>query len=537
MKICESDLANQSEWKEKGYQLPKYDRKRMVEETSRNPFWLHLGAGNIFRAFQASLTETLLNQGKLHRGIIVAEGYDEEIITNIYRPADNYHISVVLKSNGGIRKDVIGSIAESLLLNQNNTKDWTRLVEIMTSKSLQMVSFTITEKGYSLTDSNGNYLKQVEEDFREGPQKVKSYMGKVAALLYARYEAGQLPLALVSMDNCSHNGERLKESVLAYAGQWASHGRVSEDFVSYMNDKNKVAFPWTMIDKITPRPDTQVERILRRDGIENANICVTNRHTYVAPFVNSEENGYLVIEDDFPNGRCDALAELGVIYTDRETVEKVERMKVCTCLNPLHTTLAIFGCLLGYEKIADEMKNQTLRRLAERIGYEEGLPVVVHPKIIDPREFLDTVLNVRLSNPFMPDTPQRIATDTSQKLAIRFGKTIQAYQSSDSLHSDKLQMIPLVFAGWLRYLAGIDDFGRNYTLSPDPKLAELMTLLQNFQFGSNQHDTKSLHPLLRDASIWGVDLVEAGLSTRVIEYFEEMMCGEGAVGRTLIKYV
>ena len=89
-------------------------------------------------------------------------------------------------------------------------------------------------------------------------------------------------------------------------------------------------------------------------------------------------------------------------------------------------------------------------KLVEGIGYKEGLPVVVNPGILEPREFIDTVLKVRIPNPFMPDTPQRIATDTSQKLAIRFGETIKAYQASEKLDAKSLKLIPLVFAGWLR---------------------------------------------------------------------------------------
>ena len=79
------------------------------------------------------------------------------------------------------------------------------------------------------------------------------------------------------------------------------------------------------------------------------------------------------------------------------------------------------------------MKDPELKKLVEVIGYKEGLPVVINPGILDPKEFIDTVLNVRVPNPFMPDTPQRIATDTSQKLAIRFGETIKAYQASETL--------------------------------------------------------------------------------------------------------
>ena len=85
---------------------------------------------------------------------------------------------------------------------------------------------------------------------------------------------------------------------------------------------------------------------------------------------------------------------------------------------------------LGYTKISEEMKDEQLKKLVEHIGYQEGLPVVVNPGVINPKDFIDTVLNVRFPNPFMPDTPQRIATDTSQKLAIRFGETIKAYDAA-----------------------------------------------------------------------------------------------------------
>ena len=119
--------------------------------------------------------------------------------------------------------------------------------------------------------------------------------------------------------------------------------------------------------------------------MEELEPVITSKNTYVAPFVNAEECEYLVIEDAFPNGRP-KLEKGGIIFTERETVDKVEKMKVCTCLNPLHTALAVYGCLLGYELISKEMKDETLKKLVEGIGYTEGLPVVVNPGILDPKE-------------------------------------------------------------------------------------------------------------------------------------------------------
>ena len=266
-----------------------------------------------------------------------------------------------------------------------------------------------------------------------------------------------------------------------------------------------------MIDKITPRPDARVEKLLSADGMEGLDAVVTSKNTYIAPFVNAEECEYLVIQDAFPNGRP-PLEEGGVIFTQRETVDKVEKMKVCTCLNPLHTALAIYGCLLGYTLVSEEMKDPVLKKLVEIIGYREGLPVVVDPGILDPKEFIDQVVNVRIPNPFMPDAPQRIATDTSQKLAIRFGETIKAYQRDPSLDIADLKLIPLVFAGWLRYLMAVDDSGKPFTPSPDPLLEAAGAYVADYSLSDTPKNLDKLDKLLSNETVFGVDLTAIGMA-------------------------
>lgn len=536
MQLNEAGLKNRKQWEIAGYTLPAYDRAEVTLRTRKSPFWIHFGAGNIFRAFQANVVQNLLNDGTLNRGLIVAEGYDYEIIERMNHPHDDYSILVTLKADGSVDKTVVGSIVESLCLDSDNMPDFTRLKEIFSNSSLQMATFTITEKGYSLTDGQGRTLPAIAEDFANGPEKPVSYLGKVTALLYARYLSGAKPVAMVSMDNCSHNGTRLLNAVLSFAKAWTDAGVCDSGFWDYVNDSNKVSFPWTMIDKITPRPNDQVEKILAEDGVEEPAAIVTDRHTYTAPFVNAEECEYLVVEDSFPNGRP-SLEKGGLIFTDRETVDKVERMKVCTCLNPLHTSLAIFGCLLGYRLISEEMKDATLKKLVQGIGYTEGLPVVTDPGILNPREFIDTVLNIRIPNPFMPDTPQRIATDTSQKLPIRFGETIKAYDKSDELSVKDLKLIPLVLAGWLRYLMAEDDNGEAFELSPDPLLETVCPYVSSVKLGENIQTEELLRPLLSDEKIFGVNLYDVQLAPLVCDYFSQMIRGKGAVKETLIKYV
>lgn len=537
MKLNSKELSNKAQWETAGINLFSFDREAMIKATKEEPTWVHFGAGNIFRAFPAACQQQLLNEGFDTKGIIAVDGYDGEIIEKMYRTHDNLSLLVTLKANGSIEKTVIGSLAESLILDSSNDVEWTRLKEIFTAKSLQMVSFTITEKGYSLVRGNGELLPEVASDFENGPVGAKSYIGKLSSLVYERFvNGGAQPIALVSMDNCSHNGSKLYDAVAAFADKWVENGLADAGFKAYVEDPSKVSFPWSMIDKITPRPDESVKAMLEAVGFEDAEGIVTSKNTYVAPFVNAEEAQYLVIEDLFPNGRP-LLEKAGMIFTNRETVDKVEKMKVCTCLNPLHTALAIYGCLLGYTKISEEMKDAELVELVKIVGYTEGLPVVVDPGIVSPKAFIDEVLNVRVPNPFMPDTPQRIACDTSQKLSIRFGETIKAYIASNELDVHDLKMIPLVLAGWCRYLLGVDDEGNKFEVSPDPMLEMLKEKLAGVEVGQTGSFHEVLKPILSDKKIFAVDLYEAGLGETVEADFTELMAGKGAVRATLKKHL
>jgi fructuronate reductase len=531
------ELVNyEPSWKNKGYELPEYDRKQVRKETMKAPEWVHFGAGNIFRGFPAALLQTLLNQGSYQKGVIAVEGFDYEIIEKAYKPYDDLSLLVVLKADGSIKKKVIGSVVESLVADTTAFSDWSRLKEIFCNPSLQMVSFTITEKGYSLANLYGHYLESVISDFKAGPRQPMNIIGKITALLYERYLRNEQPIAMVSMDNCSHNGDKLNASIEVFAENWCNNGFLEEGFLSYINDSSKVTFPWSMIDKITPRPDDKVKQMLMEDGFADTKLIITDRNTYTAPFVNAEETQYLVIEDLFPNGRP-PLEKAGVIFTDRETVDKTEKMKVCTCLNPLHTALAIFGCLLSYHSIWEEMKDTELNTLVNKIGFVEGMPVVINPGVLDPKEFINAVLNLRFPNSFMPDTPQRIASDTSQKLSIRFGETIKAYERSGSLRTADLTYIPLTIAGWCRYLMGIDDEGNAFTPSPDPMLSQLQGYIAGIKLGDTKISKDVLRPILSNDKIFAVDLYEAGLGEKIEGMFLEMIAGKGAVRDVLKKYL
>ena len=530
MNLTLSGLADRAAWTRAEVALPGFDIVAMREATAQAPAWVHFGAGNIFRGFIAVLAQKMLEGGCTQTGVIAAETFDFDIVERIYVPHDLLSLTVGLKADGGMDMGVMAAVAQAL--SAAAPTHMATLRALFAAPSLQMASYTITEKGYAICDAGGALLPVVEADIAAGPQHARHAMSLTAALLLTRYRAGALPIAMVSMDNCSHNGDRLRDSVLDIARGWVRGGFAEEGFLAYLSDPRKVGFPLSMIDKITPRPAEAVQKRLETLGIADMQPIVTSRGTYIAPFVNAELPQYLVIEDAFPAGRP-PLETAGVYLTDRDTVNRVERMKVTTCLNPLHTALAVYGCLLGYDTIAAEMRDPDLTALVTRIGYTEGLPVVTDPGIIRPEAFLREVLTERFPNPFMPDTPQRIATDTSQKIPVRFGETLKAYMASDTLSTQSLTGIPLALAGWLRYLLGVDDTLAPFTLSGDPELPALQAQLAGIRVGEPGSARGKLGPILGNAALFGVNLHEAGLAERVEALFTAMLAGPGAVRRTL----
>ena len=126
--------------------------------------------------------------------------------------------------------------------------------------------------------------------------------------------------------------------------------------------------------------------------------------------------------------------------------------------------------------------------------------MVDDPKFLSPRDFLTEVITQRLPNKCLPDSPQRIATDTSQKVPVRFGETLKNYKKR-GMSTQKLVALPLAIAG--------------------------------VALGCPASLGQKLRPILGNARIFGCDLYEAGIGDKVEEYMRQMLEGKGAVRRTL----
>ena len=537
MKLTRAGIKDRAAWEKAGITLPGYDVEAVSEKAKKEPVWVHFGIGNIFRVFIGGIADGLLEEGFMDRGITCVETFDYDVVDKIYQPYDNLGLNVILHGNGTREYKVIGSLAEAVKAQASDPEQWKRLKEIFASSSLQLVSFTITEKGYALHRADGTWLPYVAADIQNGPEKATGAMAVLVAMLYVRYQVGKYPLALVSMDNCSQNGAKLRESVLTMAEEWKKAGYVDEGFVSYVSDEDTVAFPWTMIDKITPRPSERIADDLEKAGVEYMQPVITGKQTYIAPFVNAEKPQYLVIEDHFPNGRPALEKGFGVYMTDRNTVNLSERMKVTVCLNPVHSATGPLGVVLGYDLFAHMLNtNEDMIKMARMVAYDEGLPVVPNPGILSPQAFVDELFNDRFPNEYLGDTNLRLAVDVSQMVGIRFGETVKAYVEKYG-DASRLTAIPLGIAGWLRYLLAVDDAGNHYELAPDPMKEELTEQLKDIVVGHPETFKDQLKPILSNERLFFTDLYKDGVGEKIETMFREMIAGPGAVKATIHKYV
>lgn len=533
MKLNINNLNNKYFWKNANIEIPKYDISRVRENTNENPTWIHFGAGNIFRVFLARISDSLLNDNLIDNGIIAVDTHstgktdDYDMLEKIYKPFDNLALLTLIKNNGDINKKIIGSITD--ILHADFINYYEPLRKIFISNSLQIASFTITEKGYSI-----ERLSEKDLNFQNDEKNLSNIMAMITKLLFERYKNGAHPISMLSIDNCANNGDKLKEVIMFIAGEWLKKDFVQKEFIEYL--KNKVSFPLSMIDKITPRPSKTISAKLKELGLEDTEIFKVGNNQF-AFFVNAEIPEYLVIEDNFANGRP-PFEKVGVFMTDKITVQNSEKMKVTVCLNPLHTALAIFGCLFNYNYIYEEMKNPLLKKLIERLGYDEGMKVAVNPKIINPEFFIKEVIEERFTNPFIPDSPQRIACDTSQKIPVRFGETLKSYVEK-KLDTSNLVAIPITIAAWLRYLMGIDDNGNEININPDPMLKELQTHISKIKFKDVESVKDNLHPILSNKNIFLVDLYNPNINLghKIENYFKEMIKEIGAIEECLKKYI
>ena len=413
---------------------PGYDRSKV------NASIVHLGLGAFHRAHQAWFTEAVLASGDLAWGIVGA-GMQSSGMRDALKPQDNLYVLAEVGADGE-RLSVIGALIDVVGGAEDSEK--ARLLAKMSDISTRIVSLTVTEKGYYLDLATGRLqlaAPAIAADLAQ-PERPKTILGLIVQALKNRKAAGIPPFTVLSCDNLPNNGKLARAAVLAYARQ------TDAGLAAWIEEH--VAFPCTMVDRITPATtDADRAHLAEKLGVEDAWPVMT------------EQFVQWVIEDRFTMGRPDWTIG-GAVFSDE--IERWESMKL-RCLNGAHSTLAYLGQLTGRETVADAMGSPIITGILDAL-WQENRDVLHAPKGVDPAGYVEQ-LKKRFRNPALKHKTAQIASDGSQKLPQRLLAPLRERQAK-GLASPA---IATAIAAWMHYIVKIAQTGG--TLN-DPLAAEIL---------------------------------------------------------------
>jgi fructuronate reductase len=400
---------------------------------------VHLGIGAFHRAQTAVYSDDALALEQGDWGICGVSLRSPDVRDRL-APQDGLYTAVE-KSPAGIRRRVIGSVREVRFLGDERREIHERLI----APSTRIVSLTITEKGYCHDPATGelNFSHpDIVHDLADHEHPV-SAVGLIAGALDARRRARQEGFTALCCDNLPHNGALLRDLVQSFA-------EAREPALAHWI-RDHASFPSTMVDRIVPA--TTAADVDENDaalGLHDS-----------APVVHEPFKQW-VIEERFVAGRP-AWERAGAQLVD--DVAPFEAMKL-RLLNASHSAFAYLGFLAGCEFIYQVAARSEFARYMRRLMAEEVTPTLELPRGVDLPAYQAALLE-RFRNPALPHRTQQIAMDGSQKLPQRILGTVR-----DNLAAGRsIELLALAVAGWMRYVSGRDESGREIKVS-DPLAGE-----------------------------------------------------------------
>ena len=396
---------------------------------------LHIGVGNFHRAHQAVYLDELFNAGRDRDWAVLGAGLRRtDHAMRQALQAQDWLTTVVELAPGSARARVIGPMVDFLPVGE----DGCAIVAALDHPAIRIVSLTITEGGYCLDPASGAFDPAHPDILYDSahPEAPRSAFGVLVAALRRRRERGLAPFTIMSCDNIPGNGDAARNAVAGLADL------VDPGLGDHV--RNRLAFPNSMVDRITPATTDR-----ERASVEEAFSVQDNWPVTCEPF------RQWVLEDCFPSGRP-ALDEVGVTFTTN--VAPYELMKI-RILNGGHAAIAYPAALLGIDSVHDAMADPLIRAFLDKLETEEIIPCVPPVPGVDLAGYLRLVTS-RFANPEIGDSISRLAADGSN----RQPKFILP-SARDGLRSGRtVAGLALVSALWCRACAQTTDAGEPLTI-------------------------------------------------------------------------
>lgn len=353
--------------------------------------------------------------------------------------------TVVERGSGAAPLRVVSSIVEAISGRDHPEK----VVNRIAAGATQVVTLTITEKGYRidpLTGSLNTDDPQVKADLAGNPPQTA--IGQITRGIQQRSRTGAGPLTVVSCDNLPGNGELTGTLVRAFAA--ALPDAESGPLLAWL-DAN-VTFPNTMVDRMVPATTAgDLDAVEHELGLRDEAAVVAE------PFMQ------WVIEDNFA-GHRPAWEEAGALFSTDVAAWEAAKLRL---LNASHSMLAYLGLATGKETISDAVGEDAFRTACARMMAEDALPTISLPAGMDGRTYCAQVLE-RFANPALGHTTAKVGSDGSQKIGLRLLTTVRATLDAGR----EPRWAALAVAAWMHHVATTPAAGLN-----DPLAAELQAAL------------------------------------------------------------
>lgn len=402
---------------------PGYDRSDLSAGI------VHIGCGNFHRAHQAVYLDDLFNLGIGHDWALLGAGVragDAKMGEALM--AQDGMSSVIELDPSAKSARVIGAMTGFVPVASGNAP----LIAAMSDPAIRIVSLTVTEGGYFIDPETGTFSPTHPDIAADAanPDAPETAFGAMIAALKARRAAGVAPFTVMCCDNVPHNGHVTRDAVVGLA-------QLSDpELAGWI--KSNVAFPNSMVDRITPATGPRERALAESFGLEDA-----------AP-VTCEPFRQWVMEDHFPAGRP-ALEKVGVTFTD--AVDRFETMKI-RILNGGHAIIAYAGGLRDIEFAHEAMADPQIRAYLDKIETTEILPIIPPVPDTDLHAYKQLILE-RFSNPEVADTIRRLCFDGFNRQP-KFIITSIRDRLAQGLDCDGLV---LANALWCRYCYGTTETG------------------------------------------------------------------------------
>src|SRR5690348_17039918 len=427
--------------------VPGYDRDLVTAGV------VHIGVGGFHRAHQAMYHDRMMNEGAgldwgiCGVGVLAADRKMQQALD----AQDGLYTLVLKHSDATYEPRVIGSVVEYLFAPDNPEA----VIEKMAAEPTRIVSLTVTEGGYNVSDITGEFdadNPDVLHDLAPGAAP-RTTFGLVTEALRRRRQRDLAPFTIVSCDNLPGNGQLSKRVFTAFA-------RLQDPALADWIE-GAVRFPNSMVDRITP-VTTGADRaeVAGRFGIEDRWPVVCE------PFVQ------WVLEDDFADGRP-RYEHVGVQLVN--DVEPYELMKL-RLLNGGHQALCYFAYLAGYRLVHEAAQDPLFQ--AFLLGYmdREATPTLSPVPGVDLAGYKHTLLE-RFSNPQVRDTIARLCAQSSDRIPKWLLPVIREQLTAGG----EIRRSAAVVASWARYAEGVDEQGE--PIEVVDRLADSLT-----QFARRQRD-------------------------------------------------